>query len=184
MSANFKRVPETQLGYEPNQVDATIALARQQFSEPTSRVIGASGLRTSQFELVKGGYEVASVDAALDRLDDAFAQNEANRLIALSGHHGARDYVANLGHTLVERASRPSAKKFRRTGWFAKGYSRRQVDAIVSLVRESVQSQDELAVSYLRQVVFSPRWGGYRENQVDAFIDRAIEFFQLSRSVL
>jgi len=184
MQANFKHVAADELGYDPAQVDEMIGLARAQFSDPASKVLGASKLRTSQFSLAKGGYEIGSVDAALDRLDDAFAANEAARLLAQRGHQGAQQYLAEMKELLVARIERPRGQRFKRASFVHKGYSKRQVDAVVELIREALEGQNELAISYLRQVVFSPRWGGYHENQVDAYIDKAVEFLQLSRGIL
>jgi DivIVA domain-containing protein len=55
---------------------------------------------------------------------------------------------------------------------------------VSDLLVQALNGENELAISYLRQVVFSPRWGGYQENQVDAYIDKAVEFLQLSRGIL
>ena len=182
--SNFNRTDANELGYDPADVDPVIDLARRQFAEPTSRVIDASQLRASQFRVVKGGYQIAAVDQALERLDDAFAVNEAKRLTAQRGHHGAFLFLEELKATLLGRAQRPAGHKFKRNPFWVKGYSKHQVDILLATVAGYFEGIDRVSVEQLRRVVFSPRWGGYVENQVDAYIDRVVEYLQVSKSVL
>jgi len=183
MTANFKKVASDELGYEPEAVDRWISLARNQFADPGSHVLDASSLRTAQFGVVKGGYQIAAVDAALDRLDDAFAAQEANRLLVRGGHQGAGERLDYLQALIAGRDARPIRAKFARTKWWLKGYSVRQVDGLVKAIALPDAEADSNLVARLREVTFSPAWGGYSEAQVDAFIDRAVQFMQLARSL-
>lgn len=183
MTAKFKRVGADELGYEPKDVDAIVELARAQFANPGSHVLDASTLRNTQFGVSKGGYQIAAVDAALDRLDDAFAAQEANRLLVRGGHQGAEDFVHGLESVLKARLVRPARNRFARQRWYLKGYSVRQVDALLRLISLDLAGADQISPALLREAMFSPRWGGYNEAQVDAFIDRTVQFLQLSRSV-
>jgi DivIVA domain-containing protein len=180
LTAHFPRTTAKKLGYEPVQVDQLIALARQQFAVPGSHNIDAKALRTAQFALVKGGYEIAAVDAALDRLDDAFAVQDAKKLVAQIGEHGATERVAELKALLEGRIGRPNRKHFKRNPWWLKGYSLRQVDAMVAAAGEQLAGKMSVPVATLREQTFKPKWGGYVENQVDAFIDKTVEYIQLS----
>lgn len=184
MSANFLKTQPDELGYNPADVDPVIELARRQFADPASRVLSASDLRAAQFGLVKGGYQIAAVDQALERLDDAFAVNEAKRLTAQRGHHGAFLYLEELKATLVARAERPAGHKFKRNPFWFKGYSKHQVDLLLAQVAGYFAGTDRIGVEQLRRTVFSPRWGGYVENQVDAYIDRVVEHLQVGKSIL
>ncbi|MDE2410026.1 MAG: DivIVA domain-containing protein [Actinomycetales bacterium] len=181
MTAHFLRVPEDELGYETTEVDGVIELARSQFANPASHVLDASSLRTKQFTTVKGGYRIDSVDAALDRLDDAFAEQEANRLLVRKGHQGAGEHLAELKSTLLGRTSRGRSKAFNRQPWWQKGYSVRQVDQLLQRVSQTLEGEPSVGVPQLRQVTFSPKWAGYTEAQVDAFLDRAIQYLQISK---
>lgn len=181
MTAHFLRVPENELGYETSEVDAVIELARSQFANPGSHVLDASSLRTKQFTTVKGGYRIDSVDAALDRLDDAFAEQEANRLLARSGHQGAAEHLETLKRSLLGRVARGRAKAFKRQPWWQKGYSVRQVDQLLRRVGQTLEGQPSVGVPQLRQVTFSPKWAGYTEAQVDAFLDRTVQYLQISK---
>lgn len=183
MTAHFPKAAAKELGYHPAQVDALVERARQQFSTPGSHNLEAKTMRTSQFELVPGGYVISAVDAALDRLDDAFAVQDAKRLVAQIGEHGAIEHVANLKAMLAGRISRPKGKRFGRTKWWLKGYSARQVDAMLNLVGEQLSATKSVPVARLREITFQPKWGGYVENQVDSFIDKSVEYIQLSGSL-
>lgn len=183
MTAHFLLAAANEWGYDPKSVDPVIDLARNQFANPASHVLDAATLRTSQFKLVKGGYQIASVDAALDRLDDAFAQQEANRLLARNGHEGARQKMQDLRETLKARIARGKRRSFKRQAWWLKGYSMPQVDALLKSIDATLDGQSNLSVSVLRQFTFTPKWAGYSEAQVDAFIDRTVQYLQISRAL-
>lgn len=185
MTAHFPLAPSSEWGYDPAAVDPVIDIARHQFANPASHVLDASTLRTSQFGLVKGGYVIGAVDTALDRLDDAFAQQEANRILAKNGHEGARQVLDDLKTTLVARASRGHRKAFKRQPWWLKGYSVRQVDNLIKGVAAAINSKASaetgLTIGALRTHTFAPKWAGYNEAQVDAFIDRTVQYLQISK---
>jgi DivIVA domain-containing protein len=181
MTANFLRVPHNELGYQTAEVDAVIEVARAQFANPGSHVLEASSLRTTQFTLTKGGYQIDSVDAALDRLDDAFAEQEANRLLIRNGHQGAVERLAAMRQALTTRGQRGARRVFTRQRWWLKGYSVRQVDQLVKRVTMTLEGEAAVGIHQLRQVTFGPKWAGYNEAQVDAFIDRAVQYLQISK---
>lgn len=181
MTAHFPHVDSKQVGYDPKTVDPVVALAREQFANPGSHVLDASTLRTSQFALIKGGYVVEAVDAALDRLDDVFAEQEANRLLAHKGHDGARQQLAEQRVTLLGRISRGNRRSFKRQQWWLKGYSVRQVDKLLRTIGATLDGDASLAVATIRNFTFAPKWGGYNEAQVDAYLDRAVQYLQISK---
>ena len=177
--SQFKTVTGRKLGYAPIEVDALIALARQQFEQPDQRLIDAVQLRSAQFTLEKGGYQPALVDAALDRLDDAFVQREVLRLKHDGANTAALDYLDSVRAKLMVRSARPNRHRFSRVGLLQSGYSVRQVDNLLNQIA-SPDAAQTIAVAQLRDAAFKPARRGYNEAQVDAFIDRAIEFIQLS----
>ncbi|MEN9715595.1 MAG: hypothetical protein RJA35_1062 [Actinomycetota bacterium] len=183
MSAHFKKVSENEKGYNPADVDAWVERAREQFANPASHVLDARSLRGAEFSLVKGGYEIAAVDTALDRLDDAFAAQEANRMLVRGGHQGAAEHLAGIRQVLEQRLQRGKRKVFDRTGLVRKGYSVRQVDALLAVIEAELSGSQLPSVATLRAAAFSLRWSGYNEAQVDAFIDRVIQYSQLSRTL-
>ena len=183
MSAHFPVVADDEYGYDPKDVDPWVEKARNQFANPASHVLSASALRMAQFGVVKGGYRIEAVDTALDRLDDAFGDQEQNRLLVRGGHHGARDFAEKLEQVLLARATRGRRKSFDRVQWLRKGYSVGQVDKLMRRVEAHIHGGSVLDVTELRHVVFSPRWAGYAEAQVDAYIDRTVEYLQVSKNV-
>lgn len=183
MSTQFPKTQGKTLGYNPAQVDQLVNLARQQFANPTSHSVSAKSLRLAQFELVPGGYVIEAVDSALDRLDDAFAVQDVKRLVAQLGEHGAKERLASVRALLSGRIGRGSGKRFAKTGIWKKGYAPKQVDELVELVGEQLAGKKSVPVGILRETTFKPVWGGYVENQVDAFIDKSVEFIQLQESL-
>lgn len=181
MTAHFPTTDDHEFGYDPKAVDPVIDSAREQFANPGTRVLEAATLRSSQFGLIKGGYVIAAVDSALDRLDDVFAEQEANRLLARNGHDGARQKMTELQGTLTGRISRARRHAFKRQPWWLKGYSTRQVDQLLGAIGESLSGGAQLSVSSLRTMTFAPKWAGYNEAQVDAFIDRTVQYLQISK---
>jgi DivIVA domain-containing protein len=180
MSKNFPTADSKELGYDQGQVDAVINQARVQFAEPASNIIDAKKLRTSQFDLVAGGYVIAEVDEALDRLDDAFARREKQRLTTSFTSVDAFDEVDKIRKLIKNRVRRPNRKKLARVGFFAKGYSVKQVDRFLAEIGLRLSGKNDLSIGELRNVTFKPKWGGYVENQVDALIDKTVEYLQLS----
>ena len=97
MSYEFAKVKKRKHGYSPEQVDAFVEMARQQYEHPEGHLLGAERIRETEFDLVRGGYEVSAVDAALDRIEDALARM-VNRI---SG------YVDNQLGFIAQLRSRP-----------------------------------------------------------------------------
>ncbi|MEI6590699.1 MAG: DivIVA domain-containing protein [Actinomycetes bacterium] len=182
MSATFETAPKHELGYEQVQVDALISAARAQFADEKKSLITATQLRKTEFDLVRGGYALAAVDAAIDRLDDALASIE---IAAVLRHHG-RDVVdkvkADATALLFGRIERPAGKRFSGTGWLLRGYSKKQVDVLVDLIDLHLTSGARLNIDQVRRVIFKSKRRGYNEAQVDAFIDKTIELLQLEKN--
>lgn len=182
MSTPFELAPKRELGYEAVQVDQLIARARAQFADERKSLITATELRKTEFDLVRGGYSIAEVDNAIDRLDDALAAIE---IAAVLRHHG-REMIENVktqaAELLFSRIERPSGKRFNTTGWLLRGYSKRQVDLLVELVDKHFTTGADLNIDKVRRVIFKPKRRGYNEAQVDAFIDKTIELLQLEKN--
>jgi len=181
VSFSFPSVKRSTLGYKPEQVDAFIAKAREQYARSDIDLLAATDLRHAEFQLVKGGYSISAVDVAIDRLEDAFATRELERRKARVGDWALTRRADELRELLVGRTDRPKGKRFSRTGLVLRGYSRRQVDAFINVVAEHLVSGEALSLDYVRRIVFKAKRGGYAENQVDAFIERVVELLQIER---
>jgi DivIVA domain-containing protein len=178
----FPLAKKNALGYDRTQVDAVIASAREQFANPSSNLVTAAQLRSTEFELAKGGYSIAAVDSALDRLEDAFFEREAKEILASQGQYALTEQISKLSELLFQRCERPKGNKFARCGLLYRGYSRREVDLFCERVYRVLNSSQQLEVSEVRHVTFKSVRNGYSEHQVDAFINRAVEFIQLAKS--
>ncbi|MEY4397605.1 MAG: hypothetical protein RLZ53_181 [Actinomycetota bacterium] len=177
----FPTVGKKNFGYEPAEVDAFIALARDQYARPESRVINWKTLVATGFQLVKDGYDVAAVDKAIEKLEDTFAERDLKSPVFQFPLVNKTEQLIKLRTLLASRIARPKGKKFERAGVLGLGYSRKVVDALVGLVGEFLEDQEALELDELRGLKFKVVRGGYVESQVDTYIDRLVEFIQTQR---
>jgi DivIVA domain-containing protein len=104
-------------------------------------------------------------------------------MLAQSGHEGAKAKMQELRKTLQNRISRGKRKAFKRQPWWLKGYSIRQVDSLLKAIDATLDGEANLSVGVLRQYTFAPKWAAYNEAQVDAFIDRTVQYLQISKAL-
>ncbi len=182
MGYEFSKVKRSKLGYNCDQVDAFVAMARQQYERPEGYLLASERVRETEFDLVRGGYDVNLVDAALDRIEDALADREFARKRQTRGEQAIADQLTRISEIVLTRAQRPKRKRFDAVAWPARGYNRKQVDALCNLVLEHLVNSEPLLMSEVRRIVFSAQRGGYAENQVDAFIDRVIQILHIERN--
>jgi DivIVA domain-containing protein len=178
--ASFDRVQRNEYGYNAKQVDQFLQRARVSFENPraAAEAIKSADVRAVSFDPVKGGYAAAGVDAALDRLEDAFARRERDDLIAARGEDAWLREIGKLSGLLRGRLHRPDGERFRRPPG-ARGRSYNTVD-VDNLCRDLIGYLEEdrpLSVDNVRRAVFRPAKGkdGYEETQVDSFLDRVVE---------
>src|SRR5699024_3740215 len=110
----FPRMSGWKNGYDANQVDSFFKLARESFELPTPQpgYLDSRAVRTVGFDLVRKGYHVAVVDAALDRLEDAFAKQARDRLIAQSGQDAWVAELIRVATSLLGRLVRVALVRF------------------------------------------------------------------------
>ncbi len=179
---HFSRVPRTTRGYHVEDVDSFFEQARGAYgqggSSPAGTSVGAVTVRTVAFRLRHGGYDIHAVDSALDRLEDAFAARERELLIKEAGDQGLLEELSRRAATLQGRLERPAGERFshpRRRQ--EKGYDCDEVDALCERLHGYFNEGLEMSADEIRRAVFRPRRGqqGYREPEVDAFLDRAVD---------
>ena len=178
--ASFERVPRSEYGYNAKQVDQFLQRARVSLETPkaATHLIKSGDVRAVSFDPVKGGYSAAVVDAALDRLEDAFARRERDELIAASGEDAWLREIGNLSGILRGRLHRPDGERFRRPSKNkGRSYNTVDVDRLCRDLLGYLEEDRPLSVDNVRRAVFRPAVGkdGYEENQVDAFLDRVVE---------
>ena len=170
--AAFATVRKGKLGYSKTEVDLLIARARDQYSSSSAHVLDWRELSNHVFSMEKNGYQPAAVDAAIEKLQDTFAQKElAERFVAIDP----------ITQALASRVARPKGKRFKRANVLGFGYSRSQVDAVLTVVGEHLDGTEELLIGEVRELKFKLKRGGYIESQVDAYIDRLVEHIQTKR---
>jgi DivIVA domain-containing protein len=185
---SFSRTNRFTQGYDPEQVEDFFARARQAY-EGVAEATGTHGgpapaarltaheVRIAAFDLVRGGYDVHQVDSALDRLEDALAARERERLVQADGEKALFAELSRRAQALHGRLNRPDGQRFDRGQGFEPGYAPEDVDALCTRLLGYFNDGEEMSADEVRRAVFRTRRGtrGYREMQVDAFLDRVVE---------
>jgi DivIVA domain-containing protein len=174
----FPRASRLAKGYDADQVEAFLTKARAAYEDgERSATMTSWHVRTVGFDLVRGGYEVEAVDAALDRIEDAFARREKQRGEERVGSGGWQTQLRTQEQSLRAQLARPEGQRFPRGSGLELTYDVDQVDDLCRRVEEAFASGRPLAPDAVRLAVFKSRRGtrGYREASVDAFLDRVVE---------
>lgn len=161
-------------GYHRAAVDTFLASARRAFETGTDE-LGADDVRAASFPLVKGGYVVADVDAALGRVEDAFAARERERVVRTQGAEAWVEQARSDAQTILDHLARPRRRRFARTGILTFGYRIDEVDHVSTRIVRYLRDGDPLSAEQLRSAAFRMQRGGYREEQVDALLDATID---------
>ncbi|KAA9110700.1 DivIVA domain-containing protein [Microbacterium rhizomatis] len=165
-------------GYERRAVDAFLSRARIAFeadADTTSAPLTAADVRNAAFSLTRRGYVIASVDAALSRIEDAFAAQEREEALEIAG---AREWVGRTRETaqvVLDRLARPRGRRFQRVSVLQYGYRIDEVDLVTDKLARYLETGDSVTVEQVRAVAFRMQRGGYREVQVDAVLDAVVE---------
>ncbi|HJB64104.1 MAG TPA: DivIVA domain-containing protein [Candidatus Microbacterium pullistercoris] len=169
----FTREARARRGYDPEAVRTFLARARESFQSVPGGV-SSNDIRTASFPLVRGGFSVPEVDAALARLEDAFAQREREAAI---GADGADEWVADAreqAREILARVTRPEGRRFDRVSRLHIGYAPVEVDMVAERIARYLSRGDALTTEQLRTAAFHTARGGYREEQVDALLDATV----------
>jgi DivIVA domain-containing protein len=178
VSYEFSRAGKGKRGYEPEQVNEFLAFAREQFANPASQLLSAEAVRTTRFKLVSNGYSISTVDAAMEKLEDVFAERELERTIQVVGQIRFTELLTEGQEILLNRVARKRRRKFKGRGFPYRGYNKRQVDKFCSQVATHLNQDEDLSVKQVRLIAFKVQRGGYAEYQVDAFIEKLVEVLQ------
>lgn len=177
MSTTFPRARRGKPGYNVDQVEDFLEEARRAYgADPGSpAALTAESIRQQAFALARGGYSTTHVDAALERLEDAFATRERDRAMSVQGEQAWYQRARDDAQAILDRLSRPAGSKFRRVGLLAQGYSVKEVDAFAKQLADYFQAGKPMSVEQVRLVTFAPKRGGYHESQVDLLLDAVID---------
>jgi len=172
----FPLVGKRAKGYAPAAVDAFLAHARARFEgSAEAPELTAEDIRTVSFPLARQGYSIPAVDAALSRVEDAFAVKERDDAIAREGALAWVDAARENAQVILDRLSRPPRQRFARAGWLRFGYRIDEVDLVADKLRGYFEAGAPVTVDQVRAVAFRMQRRGYREEQVDAVLDAVVD---------
>lgn len=181
MSSTFPKTRKR--GYDTDEVEDFLEEARRAYASnmPVSAeggpkpAINSESIRATAFTLRRGGYSVSHVDAALERLEDAFAMREREQAVQAQGEDAWYRETREIAQEVVNRLARPQRHRFARAGFMVNGYRRKDVDALCDRILAHLVSGDPLEASDVRTAAFRPQRGGYQEAQVDLLLDSVID---------
>lgn len=176
VSTTFPLAPTGQRGYDESEVDAFLAEARAAYAAaPGEGGVDSARIRRTAFAMTKGGYSTAHVDAALERLEDAFASRERERARTTRGDDSWLGDARSTAEEIVARLDRPQGHRFDRVSIFTPGYHRGDVDRLARRLQGYFSDGRALSIDDVRGAVFRPQRGGYREAQVDLVLDAVVD---------
>jgi DivIVA domain-containing protein len=177
MGTTFPRTRRTRRGYRVDEVEKFLEEARSAYdgSPEEDGALDAAAIRKVAFGLERGGYSTAHVDAALERLEDAFALREREQAYRTVGDKAWFGQARAGAQELLDRLARPDNHRFARVGGLSEGYRRKDVDRFCARLRRYFREGEQISIDEVRTVAFRPQRGGYREQQVDLLLDSVID---------
>lgn len=170
--STFPRSPKSKPGYNVDQVDEFLQTARRAYDgDQDTPELTADDIRHVAFAMSKGGYSTTHVDAALERLEDAFAARERETTRAKQGDAGWFEEARTTAQVVLNRLDRPLGHRFDRVNVLTLGYNRNDVDRFANRLVRYFQDGRPMSVEEVRTVTFREQRGGYREVQVDLLLD-------------
>lgn len=173
-AAAFPVVTGRQKGYHRAAVDTFLDAARRAF-EADGDDLGAEDVRVASFPMVRDGYVVEDVDAALARVEDAFAARARERAVRRSGVDGWVAAAREDAQLILDHLGRARRHRFGRNGILTFGYRIDEVDHVADRIAGFLRDGEELTVEQVRNSAFRMQRGGYREEQVDALLDATVD---------
>lgn len=174
MPSTFPRERNGRLGYDPQEVDRFIAIARAEFDRSEGG-LKSIDIRQTGFTMRRGGYATPAVDSALERLEDAFAIRERDSAVRTGGERAYYAGTRQLAKEIIGRLEREDGKRFTRVGFSRIGYSVADVDRFAQEARSFFEDGSNVPVERVRSIAFRAKRGGYSEAQVDLLIDGLVE---------
>ncbi|WP_348787509.1 DivIVA domain-containing protein [Leifsonia sp. NPDC080035] len=171
--STFPRSPKSTLGYDVDEVDEFLKSARTAYDDDgaSATTITAADIRRTAFSMAKGGYSTQHVDAALERLEDAFAARESEAARQAKGDAAWYEEARTTAQAILDRLERPAGQRFQRVSLLTLGYNRQDVDRFAGRLVRYFQDGRPMSVEEVRTVTFREQRGGYREAQVDLLLD-------------
>src|SRR5690625_188943 len=176
MAEMFRTVGRMSSGYSPEEVNEFFTHARELFEGAKPGTMTPSQVQRTSFALVRGGYAPDAVDAAMDRIAQAFADLEREQFIPQYGEQAWITHLTEQAQTLYPRLARPAGERFAPPGRGKRGYDRDEVDDMCDRLIGYFDHGEPLSADAVRSASFTSRRkkNGYDEGSVDAFLARAV----------
>jgi DivIVA domain-containing protein len=173
----FRTVSGLKHGYDPDEVDEFFAHARSVYEQGPAGALSAKDVRGVAFDLVRGGYVTAAVDAALDRLEAAFVSRSRAEFVGQHGQQAWMQRLSEQARTLYGRLGRPDGDRFAPPEGREQGYEPADVDELCRRLVAYFDKGAPLTAAEVRSATFRARKGrnAYAEAPVDTFFARAVE---------
>ncbi len=179
MTELFGKVNFLRTGYDREQVDEFMTKVRSAYER---EVVDANGLspldiRRAAFDESRGGYKTADVDAALDKLEDAFAKRLREQFVTQHGQEAWNADLQQRAGVLYERLSRNPGTRFSKPSGLKRGYSAKAVDELLDRVTHYFNTGEVVTAQDIRSSTFK-RVGksrAYVEKEVDAFLAKVVD---------
>ena len=158
------------LGYDTAQVDALMSRIKNQYETTGRSLITAPIVSLAKFDLVTGGYQVATVDSTLAKLADTLETREINERILRSGKSGVLEELNGLLSEISEVLDQGPKKRFSPQ---KRGYSKTQVRELlnsIQILRGNLVSPSPLEI---RTTQLDTARSGLSRQEVNAFCDLA-----------
>lgn len=172
----FPRAKFLSPGYDMDEVDEFFAAARAAYENGANAADVAAGqVRKACFQVRRRGYDIETVDGAMDRLESAFVQRERADHINVNGQEAWMELVAERATNLYPRLLRPAGERFRPPVDSPKGYDCEEVDEFLQKIIDYFDKKGTLTSHEIRNVTFSAarKRNAYDEATVDAYLARA-----------
>ncbi|MBT1161148.1 MULTISPECIES: DivIVA domain-containing protein [Bifidobacterium] len=188
--SSIARASSRKLGYDTGQVDAFLNKAHALYDSDGAGLT-QQDIQNVSFDLAKGGYDIAQVDAALSRLERAVVDRQTATQIAEQGRVAWRAQTEQLYRRIDAHAQRSEGERFAPGKKKQPSYDRKQVDSLINdavdkaAAELGVDGADRKLAEDLKQVTaasvsnatFTQRKGprGYDERQVDYFLNSCVQ---------
>ena len=184
------RAGKRKWGYDVEQVDQFLARAHELYDSVEPKLTQRDIQRAS-FDLVKNGYVIAQVDAALSRLERAVVDKHTTWELEHNGRIPFRAQSEAMLASLETHYRREAKRRFKDGLGKKPSYDRKQVDRLVDQIIAKVSDElgvegaqpldskqlSDITAARVANVVFTQRAGkrGYDERAVDYYLDVAVQ---------
>lgn len=174
----FPTVNVLKLGYNREDVEEFFGFAREAYETANADTqLDSFDVRRASFDLSHGGYDPAAVDAALDRLEVAFALRGREAYVKSHGQDAWMRDLADRAQSLYPRLRRPAGERFAHPGAFGHGYAASDVDQVLDRLINFFDKGEPVTADEIRSLTFGRQSGSkaYEERVVDAYLARVVD---------